>query len=246
MKITIKSSECNKSVDLYSNEGIELISKLWIKLCTQYKLTHEITWLGVPIIQLSEDLIMMQELIWKVRPDVVIECGLAHGGSALFYASLFELIGKGIVIGVDNEIRKYNEIAIKNHPLAHRIDLIEGSSISHQVINKIKRLTNKLKKIMVVLDSNHSKEHVLKELELYQDIVTPGSYLIAMDGAQEWVSDIPNGKPEWKEDNPLAAINEFLKKTKNFQVDEHYSRLMVTANPNGFLKKIMKEENIEL
>jgi len=246
MKITIQNSDFDKSVDLYSNEGIELISNLWIKLCTQYKLTHEITWLGVPIIQLSEDIIMMQELIWKVRPDVIIECGLAHGGSALFYASIFELIGKGLVIGVDNDIRKYNEIAIKNHPLSHRVNLIEGSSISHQVINKIKRLTNKLKKIMVVLDSNHSKEHVLKELELYQDIVTPGSYLVAMDGAQEWVSDIPNGKPEWKENNPLAAINEFLKKTKNFKVDEHYSRLKVTANPNGFLKKIMKEGNIEL
>ena len=246
MKITIQNSDFDKSVDLYSNEGIELISNLWIKLCTQYKLTHEITWLGVPIIQLSEDIIMMQELIWKVRPDVIIECGLAHGGSALFYASIFELIGKGLVIGVDNDIRKYNEIAIKNHPLSHRVNLIEGSSISHQVINKIKRLTNKLKKIMVVLDSNHSKEHVLKELELYQDIVTPGSYLVAMDGAQEWVSDIPNGKPEWKTDNPLAAIKEFLKKSKNFQVDEYYSRLKVTANPNGFLKKIMKEGNIEL
>ena len=244
MKITVKNSKHEKCVELYSNDGMELVSNLWIKLCTQYKLTHEITWLGVPIIQLSEDIIMMQELIWKVRPDMIIECGLAHGGSALFYASILELIGKGIVIGVDNEIRKYNEIAIKNHPLSHRLVLIEGSSISPQVVLKIKQLTKNQKKIMVILDSNHSKDHVLKELELYQDIVTPGSYLVAMDGVQQFVSDIPNGKPEWKEDNPLAAINTFLKKTKNFQVDEHYSRLKVTANPKGFLKKIIEEEYI--
>jgi len=246
MKITVNHPEYEKNVELYSKDGIELIGNLWVKLCTQYKLTHEITWLGVPIIQLSEDIVMMQELIWKVRPDVIIECGIAHGGSALFYASILELIGKGFVIGVDNEIRKYNEIAIKNHPLSHRVVLIEGSSISPQVIKKIKQFTKKQNKIMVILDSNHSKEHVLKELEIYQDIVTPGSYLVAMDGAQEKVADIPNGKPEWKEDNPLAAINTFIKKNKNFQVDGHYCRLKVTANPNGFLKKIKEEENREL
>ena len=237
MKITVEDNTSKHTVELYSDEGLELISRLWLKLYAQYKFTHNITWLGIPIIQVAEDIIMMQELIWKVRPDVIIECGLAHGGSALFYASLLELIGKGYVIGIDVEIRQYNRIAIQNHSLSHRVKMLEGSSVSKDIVKNIKEMTKNDEKIMVVLDSNHSKEHVAKELELYKDFVTPGSYLVVMDGAQAFVWDIPNGKSEWKEDNPLIAIEEFLKGDKNFEIDDHYTRLKVTANPKGFLRK---------
>ena len=241
-KITLEKTGESKTVDLYSNEGVNLISDLWVKLYAQNKFTHDITWMGIPIIQFPEDIVMMQELIWKIRPDIIVECGIAHGGSMLFYASLLELIGKGRVIGVDIEIRHYNKIAIENHPMSHRIEMIEGSSVSEDIVNAVKKKVKDAKKVMVVLDSNHSKEHVLKELELYKEIVTPGSYLVAMDGAQAYVYDMPNGKPEWKEDNPLVAINEFVKKNPQFKVDDHYTRLKVTSNPSGFLRKLTREE----
>lgn len=242
MKIIVESNNERKTVDLYSTEGLDLVSSLWVKLYAQYRLMYETTWLGIPIIQFPEDIIIMQELIWKVRPDVIIECGLAHGGSALFYASLLELIGKGYVIGVDIEIRQYNKIAIQNHPLSHRVKMIEGSSISETTVDTIRNMVKDANKVMVVLDSNHSKEHVAKELELYKDFVTPGSYLIAMDGAQAFVWDIPNGKPDWKHDNPLIAIEEFMENNKEFEMDEQCNRLKVTSNPKGYLRKITLEE----
>jgi len=241
-KITLTQGRKSKTVDLYSEEGLELISSLWVKLYAQYKLTHDVTWMGIPIIQFPEDSIMMQELIWKVRPDVIIECGLGHGGSALFYASLLEVMGKGRVIGIDIEIRHYNKIAIKSHPLSHRIEMLEGSSISEEVINAVKKRIKGANKVMVTLDSNHSKEHVAKEIELYNKLVTPGSYLVVMDGAQAFVWDIPNGKPEWKEDNPLKAIEEFIENNPQFRIDSYYNRLKVTSNPKGFLRKLTQEE----
>jgi cephalosporin hydroxylase len=244
MNFTISDNGKEKALNIYSDEGFEILAGLWVKAYAHRKLTHDITWMGIPIIQLPEDIIMMQELIWRIRPDIIIECGLAHGGSALFYASLLDLIGKGWVIGIDIEIRQYNKIAIQNHPLSHRVKLIENSSISDDTIQKIKEMTKHAGKVMVVLDSNHSKEHVYKELELYKDFVTPGSYLVAMDGAQAYVWDIPNGRPEWKNDNPLAAIEEFLKYNNDFEIDEQYTRLKVTANPKGFLKKLTQEERL--
>lgn len=239
MKITVEHDDGKtESVELYSEEGIDFISGLWVKLYAYYKYTHNITWMGVPIIQFPEDIIMMQELIWKIRPDVIVECGLAHGGSTLFYASLLELMGKGIVIGLDVEIRQYNKIAIKNHPLSWRVKMIECSSVSEEAITRVKEFIKPSDKVLVVLDSNHSKNHVAKELSVYKDVVTPGSYLVAMDGAQAFVWDTPSGKPEWKEDNPLTAIEEFMKDNNAFEIDDHYTRLKVTSNPKAFLRRI--------
>ena len=241
-KITINSDGEIKTVDLYSKEGLYIISSLWTKLYAQYKLTHDVTWMGIPIIQFPEDILMMQELIWKIRPDVIIECGVAHGGSMLFYASLFELMGEGRVIGIDVEIRPHNKIAIDNHIMRHRVELIEGNSTSDEVVNIVKKMVADAKKVMVILDSNHSKKHVAKEIELYQELVTPGSYLVVMDGAQAFMSDIPNGKTEWVEDNPLKAIEEFIEINPLFKIDTHYNRLMVTSNPKGFLRKLTQYE----
>lgn len=235
MKITVNDY---KDVDIYSKEGFELLSELWLKVYAHNKLTHQINWMGIPIIQVAEDVIMMQELIWKVKPDVIIECGVAHGGSLIFYSSLMELIGNGRVIGVDVEIRAHNRVAIENHSMAKRVTLIEGSSISMETLKEVESLIKPNDKIMVVLDSNHSTDHVAKELELYHEFVTPGSYLVAMDGAQAFVWDIPNGKEEWKTDNPLLAIESFMKDNTMFEIDEHYTRLKVTANPKGFLKRV--------
>lgn len=239
MKITIENNNKSDSVELYSEEGLELISKLWIKLCTEYKHTHECSWMGMPIIQLTNDIMMMQELIWSLKPDVIVECGVAHGGSTVFYASLFELMKTdGQVIGVDIEIRQHNRKAIEAHPMSNRITLVEGSSIDQAIVDKVKHLVASKKNVLVILDSNHTTEHVLEELKLYSPMVQKDGYIVAMDGAQAWVADIPSARDHWQESHPLKAIELFLAQDPNFDIDHQYTRLKVTANPNGFLKRI--------
>jgi cephalosporin hydroxylase len=241
VKIKIVEHGREREVDIYSKEGLLLISELWTKVSCHNRLMYEPAWLGIPIIQFPEDIVIMQELIWKIRPDVIVETGVAHGGSAILYSSILEIIGKGKVIAVDIEIRQYNKVAIKSHPLSKRINLIEGSSTDANIFKEIKSLINKGDKVLVTLDSNHSYEHVLKELEMYSRIVPEDSYLVAMDGAQAFAWDIPAGKMEWKEDNPLKAIEDFLSNNPDWESDSYYNRLVVTSNPMGFLRR--KQEN---
>jgi cephalosporin hydroxylase len=238
MKITVEDNNDKKTVDLYSAEGLDILTDLYIKSSCHHRIMYEPTWLGIPIIQYAEDVVMLQELIWKIKPDVIIETGVAHGGTAILYSSILELLGAGRVIGIDIDIRKHNRLAINSHPLSKRITLIEGSSIDENIFNTVKKSIKENEKVLVTLDSNHSYEHVKNELEIYSTMVTPGSYLVAMDGAQAQVWDIPNGKREWEKDNPLRAIEDFVKKNKNFEIDEYYTRLRITSNPKGFLKKI--------
>ena len=238
-KIILKNKDEEFEVNLYSKEGIEMLSNLWIKGAAEFKLMYELTWMGRPIIQFGTDMIMLQELIWKIKPEIFIETGIAHGGSLIYTASLFELMGNnGQVIGIDVEIRAHNRVAIEAHSMFKRIKMIEGSSISDSTINDLEKLLDNGKTTMVMLDSNHSRDHVLSELRLYSKYVSVGSYIIVQDGSQEWVSDIPRGKPEWKQDNPLAAIDIFLKENDDFIIDEIYTRLGITQSPNGYLKKI--------
>jgi cephalosporin hydroxylase len=238
-KIILKNNDEEFEVNLYSKEGIEMLSNLWIKSAAEFKLNYELTWMGRPIIQFGTDMIMLQELIWKIKPDIFIETGIAHGGSLIYTASLFELMGNdGLVIGIDVEIREHNRVEIEAHSMYKRIKMIEGSSISETTISLLEKLLNTDKKIMIMFDSNHSTDHVLSELRLYSKYVNVGSYMIVQDGAQEWVSDIPRGKPEWKHDNPLSAIDLFLKENDDFVIDETYTRLGITQSPNGYLKKI--------
>lgn len=241
MKIQISDQGVAKEIDIYSKEGLETMSRLWVKSAAHHRLMYEPSWLGIPIIQFSEDIVLMQELIWKIKPDVIVETGVAHGGTAVFYASMLELMGKGKVIGIDIDIRKHNEIAIKSHFLSKRIQLIQGSSVDPVVLQQVRNLIKPPDRVLVTLDSNHSYEHVLKELELYAPFVSSDSYLVAMDGAQEWVWDIPAGKKEWKQDNPLSAINQFLKTNPEWESDPYYTRLMVTSNPSGFLHRKAKD-----
>ena len=241
-QITLTCEGTSRTVDLYSPGGLEMIASLWIKLAAQYRLMYEPTWLGIPIIQFPTDIVMMQELIWKLRPDVIVECGLAHGGSAVLYASICELLGKGRVIGIDVEVRQYNRVAIQSHPMSKRIEIIEGSSIDPSTVALVKKRVSGAQTVLVALDSNHSREHVLQELSLYHEIVTPGSYLVAMDGAQAHVWDVPRGKKEWKDDNPLRAIHEFLREHPEFRIDPHYTRMHITSCPDGFLRRLTVEE----
>ena len=240
--VTLQDGGDCTTVDLYSPEGFELLSNLWLKAAAQHKLMYEPTWLGRPVIQFPTDIVAIQELLWNVQPDAVVETGVAHGGSLILSASILELIGRGKVVGVDVEIRPHNRAAIEAHPMYHRIKLIEGSSIADTTICAVRREVAEAKTIVVFLDSNHSEHHVLEELELYGPLVTPGSYIVAHDGAQAWVWDIPRGKPEWKNDHPLTAIHRFLSTHAEFTIDPHWTRYGVTSSPDGWLKKKVNEK----
>lgn len=242
MKIKVEENGQSREVDIYSDEGFTLMAELWTKTSVQHRIMYEPTWLGIPIIQYPGDIVMMQELLWKVRPDVVIETGVAHGGTAVMYASILELLGKGRVIGIDVEIRQYNKVAIESHPMSKRISLIEGSSIDESVVGQVKDMIKDSRKVLVTLDSNHSYEHVIREMELYSPMVSADSYLVVMDGAQALVWDIPDGKTEWKQDNPLRAIEEFVQSHSEFEIDPRYNRLQITSNPQAFLHKLRDEE----
>ena len=224
-------------VDVYGEEGFRLLTSLWTKAGWQRRLSYEVTWLGVPIIQLPEDIVMMQELLYKVRPAVVVETGVAHGGSAILYASVLEMLGRGRVIGVDVEIRKYNRLAIQAHPMSHRITLIEGSSVDPGVVGQVRDLIAGEEPVLVALDSNHTRAHVLKELEAYAPLVSPGSYIVVFDTVQDLVADTPSGKPEWTEEGAGAAVRQFLRGHPEFSPDPYYNRLGATYCEGGFLRR---------
>ena len=219
-----------------------MLSNLWTKVAAEFRLMYEPTWLGRPIIQFPTDIVTMQELLWRVQPDVVVETGVAHGGSLVLSASILQLIGKGRVIGVDVEIRPHNRAAIEAHSLKPRIELIEGSSIAPETFAAVRRLASGSEKTVVFLDSNHTEAHVFRELELYSALVGPGGYLVAHDGAQGLVWDIPRAKPEWKVDHPLTAIHRFLAAHPEFEIDPHWTRFGITSSPDGFLRRLADSE----
>lgn len=212
----------------------------FIKESNKYQYTYHFSWLGRPIIQLPQDMIAIQEIIWKVKPDIIIETGIAHGGSLIFSSSILELIGNGKVVGIDIDVRSHNKIAIQKHSLNKRIIMIEGSSIESRTISKVKKFAKGKKKIMVILDSNHTHDHVLRELQLYSSFVKKGSYLIVLDTA---IEDMPKNsfknRPWGKRNNPKTAVREFLKTNKRFQVDKEFdNKLIITTAPEGYLKCI--------
>ena len=235
--ITVRTAEGEREVDIYSPEGFDVLANLWTRSNWQRKLSYEVTWLGIPIIQLPEDILMVQELIWKNRPDVIVESGVAHGGALVLYASLLELLGRGRVIGIDIEIRKYNRLAIESHPASRRISLIEGSSTDPSTAEAVRSRIQPGESVMVMLDSNHTRDHVRAELELYAPLVGPGGYIVVFDEVMPMVADAPNGKPTWDIDNPLEAVRDFLAGHPDFEVDRGYERLAATYCRSGFLRR---------
>jgi cephalosporin hydroxylase len=235
---TVQTPEGPRELDIYTEEGFEALSQLWTRSGWQNKFTYDIVWMGIPIIQLPEDILMMQELIWRVRPDVIVESGVAHGGALILYASLLDAIGKGRVVGVDVEIRKYNRLAIEAHPMSKRIALIEGDSVAEDTLERVRAEIPPGAKVMVTLDSNHTREHVQAELERYAPLVTPGSYCVVFDSVMTMVSDAPKAGENWHEDNPLEAVREFLNAHEEFEVDPSFNRLKVTYCQSGFLHRL--------
>ena len=212
----------------------------WLTIALRNKLDYEVRWLGMPAIQNPYDMIRMQDMIFNLRPDVIVETGIAHGGSLVFYASLCELLGTGKVIGIDIDIRRHNRKLIEKHPLFRRIALIEGSSIAPNVISRVRSEVGEAKAVLVLLDSNHTHDHVLKELELYSPFVTKGSYIVACDTIVEYMPREYSKKRPWGiGNNPMTAVRAFVKAHKNFIIDNKIEKsLFVTVAPGGFLKRI--------
>ena len=228
-----------KSLD--ADETLKKKSVDWIHHSALHRYSYNFSWLGRPIIQYPQDIIAMQEIIWQVKPDLIIETGVAHGGSIVYYASLLELLGEdGLVVGIDIDIRKHNRDLIEAHPMFKRIQLIEGSSIDPHIFEKVSKIAGGKKKVMVCLDSNHTHDHVLKELAMYETVVTKGSYLVVFDTI---VEDMPpemfKDKPWGKGSNPKTALCEFLKNNDDFVIDRALeNKLLITVAPDGFLKRI--------
>ncbi len=202
------------------------------------KLSYEIDWLGIPIIQTPEEIILMQEVIFCVQPDYVIETGIAHGGSLIFYASIMEAIGKGKVIGIDIDIREHNKKVLEKHRLFKRLELIEGNSISEEIVDQIKKKIPDGAKVMVCLDSNHYKEHVLKELELYKEFVSLNSYIVVYDTITSKMAELGATDKTYINNGPKEAVEEFLNTNDDFQIDKKFNRLIISYSPDGFLKRI--------
>ncbi|MCW3476672.1 cephalosporin hydroxylase family protein [Limobrevibacterium gyesilva] len=227
-----------------SPEAFEAVSAAWLRCGWDVKYVYGFTWMGRPIIQLPEDIIRIQEVIWRLRPDVIVETGVAHGGSLVFYAGLFAALGHGRVIGVDIEIRPHNRAAIEAHPMSSRIALIEGSSIAAETVAAVRAQIGPGESVLVILDSNHSFRHVAAELDLYAPLVTPGSYIVACDGIMAQVAGAPRTAPDWTWNNPISAVETFLAHTPDFMPEEPgfafnegVVRDRVTYWPKSFLKR---------
>ena len=207
-------------------------SRDWLLCSIDEKYSYNFTWLGRPIIQYPTDLMALQEIIWETKPDLIIETGIAHGGSLVFYASMLELIGHGHVLGIDIDIREHNRSEIEKHPMFHRLTMVEGSSVDEEVIEAARYLAEG-NSTMVCLDSLHTHDHVLSELELYSPLVSKGCYLVVFDTC---IEDLPETDKPWgKGNNPKTALDEFLKTNKRFEV-QNLDKLMITTNPGGYLK----------
>jgi cephalosporin hydroxylase len=229
MKLTIDTASKTLDVQeggeinqypLYTKKAFEILSRIWVKVGWNQKYEYTFSWFGRPIIQLPEDMIRFQEVVYRIKPDVIIETGIAHGGSLIFSASLCKAMGKGRVIGIDIEIRPNNRMAIETHELHPLITMVEGSSVAPHIIKQVKDLVKPGEKVLILLDSNHTKAHVLAELEAYHSLVTPGSYIIASDGIMQDLHDTPRGRPEWVSDQPTAAALEFAGHHPEFEIGQ--------------------------
>lgn len=245
--LTLSEAGQSKVLDLYSKEAFEIVSRHWVRIGWNQKYQYTFSWMGRPVIQLPEDMIRMQEAIFQIKPDVIIETGVAHGGSLIYYSSLCRSMDKGRVVGIDIEIRPHNRSAIEAHPLSDRITLIEGSSTAPEIVAKVKSLIQPGEIVLVILDSNHTYAHVADELQAYAEMVSPGSYIVATDGIMYDLADVPRGQSEWATDNPTWAARDFVAKHPEFinkpppwLFNESDLDQNITHWPEAWLKRIVK------
>lgn len=258
MKKEIQSfkEECNTRISSYQGSSLQRVADEFMLQSTKPKYSYNFTWMDRPIIQYPQDIVAMQELIWSTKPDLIIETGIAHGGSLIFSASMLAQLdlceaietgnkafipseSKRRVLGVDIDIRHHNRGAIEAHPMVSRIQMIQGSSTSPEIIEKVKNFAENFERVMVCLDSNHTHEHVLAELEAYAPLTSSGCYCVVFDTI---IEDLPDDmfpdRPWSKGNNPKTAIYEYLNNHPEFSIDESIqSKLLITVAPDGYLKR---------
>ena len=236
--------------------GLKNKSTEWFCMTADYKYSYNFEWQGRPIIQYPQDMMAMQELIWKIKPDLIIETGIAHGGSLIFSASMLALLdmseaikhgevfdpkySQRKVLGIDIDIRKHNREAIEEHPMASRIKMIQGSSIDPLIIEQVREVAQKHSKILICLDSNHTHEHVLMELKAYAPLTSIGSYCVVFDSViQDMPDDMFLDRAWGRGNNPKTAVWEYLKSHSGFEIDQSiHDKLLITVAPDGYLKRI--------
>lgn len=238
--------ECTSEIKAQGdNLQLKKLTQSWMDAANSGKYSYHFEWMGRPIIQYPQDILAMQQIIWDVKPDLIIETGIAHGGSLIFSASMLELIAactgvEGEVLGIDIDIRPHNRKSIEEHPMYKRISMIQGSSIAPEIIAQVKEKAKGKKRILVCLDSNHTHDHVLAELEAYAPLTTVGSYCVVMDTV---IEDMPEGffpdRPWGKGNNPKTSVWEYLKSHSEFEIDlAIQNRIMITVAPDGYLKRV--------
>ncbi|MCY3852562.1 MAG: CmcI family methyltransferase [Gammaproteobacteria bacterium] len=253
MKLTIDESAATLTLDqngssetlpLYSDAAFEAIARQYVRVGWNQKHLYTFSWMGRPIIQFPDDLLRLQEVIHNLQPDLIIETGVAHGGSLVFYASLMEAMDRGQVLGIDIEIRPHNRVAIESHPLFHRIELLEGSSTSKEIVDQAREMTRGAECILVILDSDHSYSHVMAELDSYSSFVTLGSYIVATDGVMRDVVGAPRAGGDWETNNPANAAEDWVSQHPEFEIvqpswpfNESTLQKNVTHFPNSYLQR---------
>lgn len=229
-----------------NDEKLKCLAGQWLQESMMKQYVYNFSWLGRPIIQSPQDMIALQEIIWDIKPDMIIETGIAHGGSLIFSASMLTLleacgeIEDGKVLGIDIDIREHNKKAIEAHPMSKKITMYQGSSIDEEMIARVHEFAKQGKKILVCLDSNHTREHVLAELRAYTTLVSVGSYCIVFDTlVEDMPSEFSNDRPWDKGDNPKIAVWEYLKECDDFVIDKDIeNKILITVAPDGYLKRI--------
>ncbi len=244
-RLTVEDATGRRELDLWSDEAFELIARQYVRVGWNQKQVYSYSWMGRPVIQLPDDMVRMQEVIHRLRPDLLIETGVAHGGSLIFYASLMQAMDHGRVLGIDIEIRPHNRAAIEAHPLFHRIDLIEGSSTDPAIVAQARAAAEGLPTVLIILDSNHTYDHVAAELEAYAPLVTKGSYIVATDGVMREVADVPRAGPGWATDNPANAAEDFAAAHADFAIEQPawpFNESTLTRNvthyPSAWLRRL--------
>ena len=237
--ILVRTEKGDHEASIYSELGKQLIDLIALKQSVYYRTMYDFRWLGVRIIQFPADMIALQQIFVEVRPSLVIETGVAHGGSLIYSASLLDMLGisNGRVLGIDIDIRRDNRTVIENHRYSPMIKLCQASSTSSEAIEFVKLHAMQDDIVLVILDSNHSRDHVRQELELYSQFVSDGSFIIAMDGALGYVGDVPGQTTEAFENNPLPAIQDFVKTHSEFRIESTFDDLGLTSSPSGALRK---------
>ena len=241
---------------LKNDRDVQALSRIWLREIGPHRYAYNFNYLGRPLIQFPQDMAAVQELVWRTRPELIVETGIAHGGSLIQSASLLALLDycdavesggaldprapRRRVLGIDIDIRAHNRAAIEAHPMAHRIDMIEGSSIDGSIIAEVHRRAASHGRVMVILDSNHTHEHVLAELEAYAPLVTSGCYCVVFDTL---IEDLPAGlhpdRPWDVGNNPKTAVREYLSRDAGFAVDEDLeAKLLITVAPGGYLRRL--------